>query len=73
MKVRYDPEADVVYIWFREGEIAESDEIKEGIIIDYDSKGKLLAIELLDAKEILADKPEIARFYIFLYQEIVNI
>lgn len=60
MKVRYDPEADVVYIWFREGEIAESDEIKEGIIIDYDSKGKLLAIELLDAKEILADKPEIA-------------
>jgi len=59
MKVRYDPEADAVYIRFREGEIAESDEIKEGVIIDYDSEGKPLAIELLDAKEILAGKPEV--------------
>jgi len=59
MKVRYDAETDVVYIRFREGEIAESDEIKEGVIIDYDSEGKPLAIELLDAKEILAGKPEV--------------
>ncbi|MFH0948634.1 MAG: DUF2283 domain-containing protein [Elusimicrobiota bacterium] len=59
MKVRYDADADVVYIRFREGEIAESDEIKEGVIIDYDSEGKTLAIELLDAKEIFAGKPEV--------------
>jgi uncharacterized protein YuzE len=59
MKVRYDQEADAVYIRFREGEIAESDEIKDGVIIDYDSEGKPLAIELLDAKEILAGKPEV--------------
>ena len=59
MKVRYDVEADVVYIRFREGKVAESDEIREGLIIDYDAKGVPLAIELLDAKEILAHKPEI--------------
>jgi len=59
MKVRYDNEADVLYLRFREGKIAESDEIKNGLIIDYDAKGRPVAIEILNAKEILADKPEV--------------
>ena len=59
MRIRYDEEADVVYLRFREGKIAESDEIKDGIIVDYDVDGKPIAIEILNAKEILADKPEL--------------
>ena len=59
MKVSYDLEANAIYIKFREGKIDESDELKDGIIVDYDSKGKPLAIELLNAKEILAGKPEL--------------
>jgi len=59
MKIRYDQEADAIYLRFREGKIAESDEIKSGLIIDYDIKGRPLAIEILHAKEILAKKPEI--------------
>lgn len=59
MKIRYDKEADAIYLRFREGKIAESDEIKNGIIVDYDSKGKPIAIEILNAKEILAKKPEL--------------
>ena len=59
MKVHYDAEANAIYIRFREGKIEESDELKEGIIVDYDSKGRALAIELLNAKQILAGKPEI--------------
>ena len=59
MKVRYDPSADAIYIRFREGKVAESDEIKEGVIIDYDERGRPLAIELLDAREIMAGKPEL--------------
>ena len=59
MKIRYDPTADAIYIRFREGEVAESDELKEGIIIDYDAAGRPVAIELLDARELLAGKPEL--------------
>ena len=58
MKVRYDSEADALYIRFRKGKIAESDELREGLIIDYDSKGKPIAIEFLDASAIMAGKPE---------------
>jgi uncharacterized protein YuzE len=59
MKMRYDPEADVLYLRFREGKINESDEIKSGLIIDYDAEGRPVAIEILNAKEILAGKPEL--------------
>ena len=59
MRIKYDKEADVIYLRFRDGKIAESDEIKKGIIVDYDAKGRPLAIEILDAKEILANQPEL--------------
>ena len=59
MRIRYDKEADVIYLRFREDKIIESDEIKEGLIIDYDSQGRTVAIEILNAKEILAENPEV--------------
>ena len=59
MRIKYDKEADVIYLRFREGKIAESDEIKDGVIMDYDAQGKPIAIEILNAKDILADKPEL--------------
>ena len=30
MRIKYDKEADIIYLRFREGKIAESDEIKDG-------------------------------------------
>ena len=59
MKIKFDKEANAIYIRFKEGKIAESDEIKDGVIIDYDSEGNPLAIEILNAKNILKGKPEI--------------
>ena len=59
MKIKFDEEANVLYVRFKEGKISESDEIKEGLIIDYDEDGNPLAIEILNAKNILKGKPEI--------------
>ena len=59
MRIKYDEEADVIYLHFRKGKIKESDEIRNGIIVDYDEKGIPLAVEILNAKEILANKPEV--------------
>jgi uncharacterized protein YuzE len=59
MKIKFDKEANVIYIRFKEGKIVESDEIKEGLIIDYDSEGNPIAIEILNARDIISGKPEI--------------
>ena len=49
MKIKYDKEVDIIYIQFSEEKIKESDEDKPGVIIDYDEKGNVVAIELLNA------------------------
>ena len=54
MRVRYDEEADALYIKLREGEYHESDEIRDGFILDYDVDGNIIGIEILDASSHLA-------------------
>jgi len=49
MKVAYDPEVDVLRIVLNEAPVAESDEDKPGVILDYDGDGNVVAIEILDA------------------------
>ena len=49
MKVTYDPEVDVLRIVFRDVPIEESDEDKPGVILDYDTHGQVVAMEILDA------------------------
>jgi uncharacterized protein YuzE len=51
MKVIYDPEVDVVNIVFNNSAVDESDESKPGIILDYDKKGNVVSIEILDASK----------------------
>jgi YD repeat-containing protein len=51
VKVIYDKETDTLSIILRNGKVAESDEPRPGMILDYDKAGRLVAIELLDASE----------------------
>lgn len=51
MKVIYDKETDTLSVILRSGKIAESDEPRPGMILDYDKAGRLVSIELLDASE----------------------
>jgi uncharacterized protein YuzE len=53
MRIRYDEQSDALYIRLREEEYYESDEIQEGLILDYDQKGKLIGVEILDASDYL--------------------
>jgi uncharacterized protein YuzE len=54
MEIRYDPEADAMYIKFRAGEYEISEEIREGIIVDFDENNEIIGIEILDAKKRLS-------------------
>ena len=60
MKIEYDPERDLMYIYFAEIEVkaAETVTIKPGVHADFDKSGKLIGIEILDASEIMGKKIE---------------
>ena len=49
MKVIYDQVANTLTIIFAETPVAESDEERPGVILDYDDKGNLVSLEILDA------------------------
>ena len=51
MKVRYDAATDTLTLVLRSGPVAESDEHRPGVILDYDTEGKLVSIEVLDASK----------------------
>ena len=51
MKVIYDRESDTLTIIFAEAPVAESNEDKPGVILDYDEKGNLISLEILDASQ----------------------
>lgn len=55
MKVTYDAEVDVLRILFSSAAIAESDEDKPGVILDYDAAGNVVGMEILDASKRVDD------------------
>ena len=58
-KVRYDSSLDVLYIRFREGNVVDSDEIEDGLIIDYDNQGNIIGIEVLEFSKRRIDLNEL--------------
>ena len=49
MKVVYDRETDTLTVILADTPVAESDEDKTGVILDYDAAGNLVSLEVLDA------------------------
>jgi len=50
MRVTYDPEADIIYLVLREGEVHDSKEANEDVRLEYDKEGQLIGIEIMNAK-----------------------
>ena len=53
MNINYDPKVNALSIRFRDDPISESDEIRPGVIVDYNAAGEVVAMEILDASAVL--------------------
>jgi uncharacterized protein YuzE len=51
MKVTVDKEADALYMRLSDMKIHDSEEVKPGLILDYDEKSNLVGIEILRVSE----------------------
>ena len=58
MNVIYDADTDILSFELKSGEVAESDEEKQGMIIDYGADGSLLGFEIMDASKSVPDYME---------------
>jgi uncharacterized protein YuzE len=59
MKITYDAEVDALYIQFLETTVT-TEHLAEGIAADYDPRGQLAGIEILDAMKRFGD-PKVLR------------
>ncbi len=62
MKLSYYPDTDSLYIDLAERQSAESKEVSEGIVLDYDADGNLVGIDIdnaskkLELKKLIVNK-----------------
>ena len=57
MKIRYDPKADTLTLVLRATPVHERDEVKPGVILDYDRERNLVGIEIRNASSCV-DNPQ---------------
>ena len=51
MKLNYDKETDTLLIILSEKQIDETEEIRTGVIADFDKSGSLVSLEILNASK----------------------
>ena len=54
MKIEYSKAADALYVYFREIEVARSEDIQDGVVVDFDDRGQIVGIEILDVSSRLS-------------------
>jgi uncharacterized protein YuzE len=58
MKIEYDPQRDLLYIWFGAAgtTAAQTTTVSPGVQADCDARGKPIGLEVLDATEIFREE-----------------
>ena len=51
MKIKYDAQTDSIYVILSSDTIVESEEKSKDVVVDYNDKDEVVAIEILNVKE----------------------
>ena len=51
MKISYDKATDSLYIYLADCASVDSDEVKDGVVLDFDANGALVGIDVQHASE----------------------
>jgi uncharacterized protein YuzE len=62
MRVRVDKEADAIYVNLTDRAIKDSAEVADGIVVDYDDRGRIVGVEILDASKRTGDPTVLSQF-----------
>ena len=63
MEIRYDKEVDAMYIKLSEGRYLESEELEDGVIIDFSDEGKIIGLEILNVRSKIKNLEELKRVF----------
>lgn len=55
MKLAYDAATDALYLTLSDAAPIESDEVRPGLVIDYDDKGRPVGVEILHVSKQFPD------------------
>lgn len=51
LKVLYDPETDILYLHFADGEVEEILEAGDGVVVELDEEGRIIGVEVWGASK----------------------
>jgi uncharacterized protein YuzE len=55
LRVLYDTEVDILSVLLNDAPVAESDQDKPGVILEYDASGNVVGFEILNASTRIAN------------------
>ncbi len=53
MKIHFDEKADALYFVLDDAPVKDSEEVRPGIVLDFDERDRVVGIEVLQVKEKL--------------------
>jgi uncharacterized protein YuzE len=51
MKIEYDKDVDALYIRIQEKDVVRTQEVSDGVNLDFDGEGRLIGLEVLGASK----------------------
>lgn len=51
MKMHYDEKVDALYLSLDDSKVVESEEVKPGIVLDFNAENQVVGIEVLDLRK----------------------
>ena len=55
MKLQYDAQADAAYLRLSDAEVVDSEEVRPGLVVDFDAQDRVIGIEILHVRKTRPD------------------